>query len=724
MTKKVKLSFLMILTSCLVILTGIVANAVATSATVSVVVTQDNAAKTVVSDLTATIADAAGNVVTGVTADTTKAGTYTFANIASKGTYYITLAKSPNKLTIPVAVAGFGTKTVNTVWVESGKLTANKSGVLGGLTVDNSGTSLPGVTVKACNSIGYIWETVSDSNGEYKLYLPAGRYTLVVLGKDDATNDYKNIITDVTVNAGQMSGPMIDQNAQISWGSDKTMGLTVTNLTSDSKDIKGSANSECLVSAYVAALDTNNKVTGFKTFLGSTKVSRGAGTATTGSFDIRLPDYQMDNTIAVVVTDKASNTYTTTSAIAARDITLKATDSTRATVVNDVNVILSDKDSTAMTTYLTSNITSVSVKDSTGAAVTALKSSDPTKSDYKIANGKLTFKAGLLGTVGTYSIAVTANGYNNGTVLQTVGSSTTPAPGLNGTYSVAPGSIVGSTKFTSIGSPAPGNSLKYTVTVASTSTQSLLCKGNVLAASNDLKKDADIKNVDSTLNKYIDIYEVTTGGLVVGAKRVTLVAANILGPSIIDASVVDNTLTLTSDTTLDTTIPATAAFVVKVNGNNLPINAIAINGKTLTLTLTSEPFGGTIVTVDYLAPPTNPLKDAGGNLVAQFKSKAVKNNNIPTGGWQAISGKGTAAGSTAITITAGTAGNTLAYKVSATAIAAPNKGDSVTGITAYTSGADIAGVSLTNKYVAMYELDSSGKIANFILVTLDSSGIR
>lgn len=86
---------------------------------------------------------------------------------------------------------------------------------------------------------------------------------------------------------------------------------------------------------------------------------------------------------------------------------------------------------------------------------------------------------------------------------------------------------------------------------------------------------------------------------------------------------------------------------------------------------------------------------------------------------------GSALGSTVVTYTPG-GGNSLYVKVSGSNIDTPPVGyaiASVSGATAYTSGADIPGVTAGN-YVGIYEVNGSNNIVKFVLVQLSLGDIK
>lgn len=84
--------------------------------------------------------------------------------------------------------------------------------------------------------------------------------------------------------------------------------------------------------------------------------------------------------------------------------------------------------------------------------------------------------------------------------------------------------------------------------------------------------------------------------------------------------------------------------------------------------------------------------------------------------------KGSASGTTAATISGDPgSGNHYAYKVSDGEVATPNVGDTVSGATEYTSGADIT--AAVGKYVALYELTADSTVVKFSVHLLVSGEV-
>jgi hypothetical protein len=103
-----------------------------------------------------------------------------------------------------------------------------------------------------------------------------------------------------------------------------------------------------------------------------------------------------------------------------------------------------------------------------------------------------------------------------------------------------------------------------------------------------------------------------------------------------------------------------------------------------------------------------------------FETIVVSYTAIEAPALTATVAKGAVAG-TKFTATAGT-GNSLAYKLTAGDVAAPKFNDVPTGLTAYTSGADIATAVATNR-LHMYVLDATGHVLKYAVATLTSGEI-
>ena len=103
-------------------------------------------------------------------------------------------------------------------------------------------------------------------------------------------------------------------------------------------------------------------------------------------------------------------------------------------------------------------------------------------------------------------------------------------------------------------------------------------------------------------------------------------------PTVWSATVNGSALTITFSETLDTRAvakPAASAFAVKVNSTARTVNAVAVSGTTVTLTLASAVSDGDTVTVSYTQPSEKALQDhVGANDVASFTDQSV--SHVPT----------------------------------------------------------------------------------------------
>ena len=111
------------------------------------------------------------------------------------------------------------------------------------------------------------------------------------------------------------------------------------------------------------------------------------------------------------------------------------------------------------------------------------------------------------------------------------------------------------------------------------------------------------------------------------------VSAN-LPPTLVDATVDGNMLTLTYAEDLDTgSEPGTGAYTVTVEGSAATVSNVAASGDTVTLTLGTAVTAGQAVTVSYTAPGTDPVQDESGLDAPSFSNEAVTNataNAAPT----------------------------------------------------------------------------------------------
>ncbi len=98
-------------------------------------------------------------------------------------------------------------------------------------------------------------------------------------------------------------------------------------------------------------------------------------------------------------------------------------------------------------------------------------------------------------------------------------------------------------------------------------------------------------------------------------------------PVLSTAIITGATLTLTYSEALDTaSIPGTASFNVKINGNTRTISDVLINGTIVTLTLANPVTAGQTVMLEYTVPETRPVQDLAGNDATALTGRLVTNN--------------------------------------------------------------------------------------------------
>ena len=115
--------------------------------------------------------------------------------------------------------------------------------------------------------------------------------------------------------------------------------------------------------------------------------------------------------------------------------------------------------------------------------------------------------------------------------------------------------------------------------------------------------------------------------------EVTATPAETTPPGLSSASVDGATLTLTFDEALDKgNTPDISNFAVAVGGSSRGVDAVAMSGSAVTLTLVTVAEAGDAVTVDYTAPTGQSdarLQDLAGNTAASFNGQVVTNNTAP-----------------------------------------------------------------------------------------------
>ena len=147
-------------------------------------------------------------------------------------------------------------------------------------------------------------------------------------------------------------------------------------------------------------------------------------------------------------------------------------------------------------------------------------------------------------------------------------------------------------------------------------------------------KDFEAPDDADTDGDYEVTVRVTDGANPVDAALVVrLEDADDVAPVLSSASVDGAVLTLTFGEALDTASqPAASSFAVSVAGSARTVDAVAVSGKVVTLTLSSAVASGETVTVGYTVPTgadAKPVQDAAGNRAASVADAEVTNETAP-----------------------------------------------------------------------------------------------
>jgi uncharacterized repeat protein (TIGR02059 family) len=115
------------------------------------------------------------------------------------------------------------------------------------------------------------------------------------------------------------------------------------------------------------------------------------------------------------------------------------------------------------------------------------------------------------------------------------------------------------------------------------------------------------------------------------AQTVTNNVASLTLPIYVSSSVENATpsiLVITYNMALANLVPAASAFSVHVNSAVRTVNAVAVSGTKVQLTLASPIIYGDVMTFSYTKPISNPLQTASGGIAASISNQTVINNCI------------------------------------------------------------------------------------------------
>lgn len=82
-----------------------------------------------------------------------------------------------------------------------------------------------------------------------------------------------------------------------------------------------------------------------------------------------------------------------------------------------------------------------------------------------------------------------------------------------------------------------------------------------------------------------------------------------------------NTITLVYNETLASTAPTVAAFTIHTPLGNITPVAVAVSGATVVITAASAL--GVNLTLDYVPPALNPIRDVAGNVASSFTGRTI-----------------------------------------------------------------------------------------------------
>ncbi|QAA34773.1 MULTISPECIES: immunoglobulin-like domain-containing protein [Clostridium] len=251
-----------------------------------------------------------------------------------------------------------------------------------------------------------------------------------------------------------------------------------------------------------------------------------------------------------------------------------------------------------------------------------------------------------------------------------------------------------------------------------------------LGITNPYTSGTDINLGDYTKNRYVAVYELDSDNNVIGFKLIALSDADI-NRTAPEVTADAEKGTGTGKTQVTATAGTGNHLAVKISDKALPsvnIGDAAPVGEGVTNPYTS----GTDVNLgDYTKNRYLGVYELDKNdKIVGFKTIILDDEQINRTAPEVTVApeKGTNTGETKITATAGT-GNHLVLKVSDAEIPTVNIGDEEptgTGVTnPYVSGTDInLGDYTKNKYIAVYEVDSNGKVVGFKAVTLTNEDIN
>lgn len=497
---------------------------------------------------------------------TNATGEATFENVTA-GKYALTMAvNTTTTVTRFVTYTPKATELVTKVTALPALADVDKkvSGAIGGTIKGANATTTVAIVGKDAT-----WTTKADANGVFNVFLPAGTYDVIVVGKDtDATtDDKKNVLYKaVKVQAGQTSSPLEQMDATTAWTNgengfkfvESKVSATSTSesFSNISKEYKGTVDRDATVSAYV--VDDNktisDKTDDVYTLLTETTAKYDSKKAI-APFALKVPAAQPGKTIKVIVRDIAANTFAKDFTFALLDPKF-VSDSTKAEIGQPIDITFTDVTKTLGSKDL---VVKVKVKgDNDSTYKTLVRSTGTTADkvkDYSVASGKITinpayFVKNFAGKAQDYTFSIVDTGFDTtkSTVDQKLVASTAVAPAL--TVVAEKGTTGTKLKVTA----GAGNSIKYVKSSTAPTAPKLYSD---VPTSTAYTTNDEITGVDAKTTKYLAVYEVNTAGQVLKYKALTLTDKQVVAA---DAAALTASLSAGAEGKTKVTLPTTGTF--------------------------------------------------------------------------------------------------------------------------------------------------------------------
>ena len=501
-----------------------------------------------------------------VSKTTSDVGEATFENVTA-GKYALTMTvNATTTVTRFVTYAPKSTELVTKVTALPALADVDKkvSGAIGGTIKGADETTTVAIVGKDAT-----WTTKTDDNGVFNVFLPAGTYDVIVVGKDTSasTDDKKNTLYKaVKVQAGQTSSPLEQMDATVAWANGEN-GFKFTeskvsatsnseSFSNISKEYKGTVDRDATVSAYaVDDKKTEEKTDDVYTLLAETTAKYDSKKATPAPFSLKVPAAQPGKKIKVIVRDTAANTFEKDFTFGLLDPKF-TNDSTKAEIGQPIDITFTDVTKTLGSKKL---VVKVKVKGTDDDTYKTLEKSTGTTGDkvkdYSVASGKITinpafFVREFAAKAQEYTFSIVDTGFDTtkSTVDQKLAASSVVAPAL--TVVAEKGTTGTKLKVTA----GTGNTIKYAKSSTAPTAPKLYSD---VPTSTEYAADAEITGVDAKTTKYLAVYEVNAAGQVLKYKALTLTDKQVVAA---DAAALTASLSKGAEGKTKVTLPETGKF--------------------------------------------------------------------------------------------------------------------------------------------------------------------